>query len=73
MAFNQPINLEILGRFNDEGIGFAFPTQTLYLAGDPNRPLDRRPEVERASRAVQVFACLHFEIRGWLRFVVFNS
>jgi len=44
MAFNQRINLEILGRFNDEGIGFAFPTQTLYLAGDPNRPLDRRQE-----------------------------
>ena len=44
MAFNQRINLAILGRFNDEGIGFAFPTQTLYLAGDPNRPLDRRPE-----------------------------
>jgi len=44
MAFNQRINLEILRRFNDEGIEFAFPTQTLYLAGDPNRPLDRRQE-----------------------------
>ena len=44
MAFNQRINLEILRRFNDEGIDFAFPTQTLYLAGDPNRPLDRRQE-----------------------------
>jgi small-conductance mechanosensitive channel len=26
-------------RFEDEGIEFAFPTQTLYLAGDPNRDL----------------------------------
>jgi len=56
MAFNQRINLAILGRFNDEGIGFAFPTQTLYLAGDPNRPLGRRQEVERASRAF-VLSC----------------
>ena len=44
LAFNQRINLEILRRFNDEGIEFAFPTQTLYLAGDPNRPLERRQE-----------------------------
>jgi hypothetical protein len=40
MAFDQAFNLEILRRFNAEGIAFAFPTQTLYLAGDPNRPLD---------------------------------
>jgi MscS family membrane protein len=38
--FNQRVNFEILTRFNNEGIEFAFPTQTLYLAGDPNRPLD---------------------------------
>ena len=44
MAFNQRVNLEILRRFNEEGIEFAFPTQTLYLAGDPNRPLERRQE-----------------------------
>jgi len=44
LAFNQRINLEILRRFNDEGIEFAFPTQTLYLAGDPKRPLERRQE-----------------------------
>lgn len=42
-AFNdlcQKVNFEILQRFNAEGIEFAFPTQTLYLAGDPNRPLE---------------------------------
>ena len=44
MALNQRINLEILRRFNDEGIEFAFPTQTLFLAGDPNRPLERGQE-----------------------------
>ena len=31
--------LEILGRFNDEGIDFAFPSRTLYLANDDNRQL----------------------------------
>lgn len=30
-------NLEILKRFNEEGIEFAFPSNTTYLAGDPKR------------------------------------
>jgi len=34
------INLQIKERFNAEGIDFAFPTQTLHLAGDEKRPLD---------------------------------
>lgn len=38
-GFVQKVNLEILKRFNAEGIEFAFPTQTLYLAGDPKRRL----------------------------------
>lgn len=38
-AFTERVNLEILERFNNAGIDFAFPTQTLYLASDPNRPL----------------------------------
>ncbi|NLF30633.1 MAG: mechanosensitive ion channel family protein [Planctomycetes bacterium] len=29
--FNNDFNLELLRRFNDEGIEFALPTQTLYL------------------------------------------
>lgn len=37
--FNEWVNLEIMKRFEAEGIEFAFPTQTLYLAGDPNRAL----------------------------------
>lgn len=37
-AFSQHFNLEVLRRFNEEGIEFAFPTQTVFVAGDPNRP-----------------------------------
>jgi MscS family membrane protein len=51
MEFDQAFNLAVLRRFNEEGIEFAFPTQTLYLAGDPNRPLKLIKE-ERASLAV---------------------
>jgi MscS family membrane protein len=39
MAFVDRFNLDVLSRFTAEGIDFAFPTQTLYLAGDPKRPL----------------------------------
>jgi MscS family membrane protein len=34
------VNTQIVERFNAEGIDFAFPTQTLHLAGDEKRPLD---------------------------------
>lgn len=40
LAFTEKFNKEVFRRFNDEGIEFAFPTQTLYLAGDPARPLN---------------------------------
>lgn len=40
MAFTQWVNSEIIKRFNSEGIDFAFPTQTIHLAGDKKRPLD---------------------------------
>jgi len=43
LEFDQAFNMEVLRRFNEEGIEFAFPTQTLYLAGDPNRPLNMKP------------------------------
>jgi len=32
-AFNERVNHELLRRYNEEGIAFAFPTQTLYLEG----------------------------------------
>ncbi|MDZ7777315.1 MAG: mechanosensitive ion channel family protein [Bacteroidales bacterium] len=40
MSYTEKVNLEIIRRFNAEGIDFAFPTQTLYLAGDDKRPLN---------------------------------
>lgn len=40
MAFTEKVNHEIMRRFNEEGIDFAFPTQTLFVAGDKKRPLD---------------------------------
>ena len=39
LAFGQKFNLEVIHRFRAAGIDFAFPTQTLYLAGDADRPL----------------------------------
>ncbi len=39
VSFSEKFNKEVLRRFNEEGIDFAFPTQTLYLAGDHTRPL----------------------------------
>ncbi|MDP6491140.1 MAG: mechanosensitive ion channel family protein [Kiritimatiellia bacterium] len=33
MAFTERVNMQILKRFNAEGIEFAFPTQSIYLAG----------------------------------------
>lgn len=40
MEFTEKVNREIFRRFNEEEIDFAFPTQTIYLAGDKERPLD---------------------------------
>jgi MscS family membrane protein len=40
LALTERINMEILERFNEAGIDFAFPTQTVHLAGDPSRPLE---------------------------------
>lgn len=43
MAFSERVNLELVRRFNAEGIEFAFPTQTVYLAADRKRPLFLHP------------------------------
>jgi len=37
MSFTEKVNREILRRFNAEGIEFAFPSQTVYLAGQTGR------------------------------------
>lgn len=33
MEFSERLNMEVLKRFNDEGIVFAFPSETVYLKG----------------------------------------
>jgi len=38
LAFTHEFNMELLRRYNDEGIEFAFPTQTLYLKPDGEFP-----------------------------------
>jgi MscS family membrane protein len=38
-AQSEEFNLRLLRAFNQHGIDFAFPTQTLHLAGDPDRQL----------------------------------
>jgi MscS family membrane protein len=42
LARAQKVNLRIFEEFEKEGIEFAFPTQTLYLAGDSKRQLALR-------------------------------
>jgi len=39
VAFNERVNLQIMRAFEAEGIQFAFPTTTNYLAQDDRRPL----------------------------------
>lgn len=39
LNFTERVNLEIMRRFEAEGIEFAFPTTTTYLAHDNRRPL----------------------------------
>jgi MscS family membrane protein len=39
LAHSQLVNMRLLEAFNAAGIEFAFPTQTLYLAGDEKREL----------------------------------
>jgi MscS family membrane protein len=39
LAFSERVNLRIMRAFEAEGIEFAFPTSTTYLAQDDRRPL----------------------------------
>ena len=45
----QQVNLRLLSEFADAGIEFAFPTRTLYLAGDANRELALRVLADGAT------------------------
>ena len=35
----EEINFEIIKRFGEAGLEFAYPSQTLYLAADENHPV----------------------------------
>lgn len=39
IAHSQMVNMKLFAAYGEAGIDFAFPTQTLYLAGDPARQL----------------------------------
>jgi MscS family membrane protein len=39
MAFSERVNFQIMRAFEAEGIEFAFPTTTNFLAQDQRRPL----------------------------------
>ena len=39
MAYSERFNLALMQAYEKAGIQFSFPTQTLYLAGDPKRQL----------------------------------
>ncbi len=39
MAFSERFNFALMQAYEQAGIEFAFPTRTLYLAGDPKRKL----------------------------------
>ncbi|MCE5277680.1 MAG: mechanosensitive ion channel family protein [Planctomycetaceae bacterium] len=43
LEFNHDFNMELLRRYNDEGIEFAFPTQTLHVKSDPQKDPQRDP------------------------------
>ena len=40
LEFANRFNMQLMERFNAEGIDFAIPSQTLYLAGDSKRPIN---------------------------------
>ncbi len=47
LQFNHDFNTELLRRFNEEGIEFAFPTQTLYFKQDS--PLEAEVQIQPSS------------------------
>ena len=53
MDIQQQINLALLEQFNDAGIEFAFPTQTLHLAGAPALSAVRTKQVNGSNGRIQ--------------------
>ena len=48
-AFNQKVNLSIMQEFRKEGIKFAYPTTTTYLAQEDEQPLQFTPFRDSSS------------------------
>lgn len=48
-AFNQKVNLKIMQEFRKEGIKFAYPTTTTYLAQEDDQPLHFTPFKDSSS------------------------
>ena len=53
LAFNHDFNMELLERYNEEGIEFAFPTQTIYVKKDQAQSDD--PDVPPRPRKGQAY------------------
>ncbi len=51
MDTQQAINLAVFRAFEEDGIEFAYPTQTLYVRGDGASPVVPLPEAGDATRA----------------------
>lgn len=53
LAWCEEVNFEIMRRFETEGIEFAFPTSTTYLAGDARRPLTVKVATDHTGAVVE--------------------
>jgi len=49
LAHGETFNHRLLRAYNEAGIEFAFPTQTLFLAADPARELNVRARIESSG------------------------
>lgn len=50
LGFNHEFNMELLKRFNEAGLEFAFPTQTLYLKQDSDLLAEVRPSSQQKQQ-----------------------
>ncbi len=55
LQFNHDFNMELLQRFNAEGIEFAFPTQTVYVKRDDGKTPDAENSDDGAPRSGQAY------------------
>ncbi|MHC4294069.1 MAG: mechanosensitive ion channel family protein [Planctomycetota bacterium] len=51
LEFNHDFNMELLRRFNAEGIEFAFPTQTLYVKQEAAKTIRKKSVRKKTKKA----------------------